>query len=196
MKVSREEERVVVEGRKTVGVRLAGGDEVRGDKIVYVFPESVDPGLIRIRHALLDGVRTVWIRGLLEEMTLEEKAGQLNQLHGGFATGPTTERARALADEVRQGHVGSVLNVVGSTESAPTYAERSIDDKGAIRISTAADNDRVLASGRKITQCRQILNRTHRGNRLPIDPGNRRDNGTGTHGQHHRFACLVGFGDG
>lgn len=47
------------------------------------------------------------IRGLLENMTLEEKAGQLNQVQwNGW------ESFDALADDVRQGRIGSVINLV------------------------------------------------------------------------------------
>jgi phytoene desaturase len=46
-------ERVLVEGRRTVGVRLAGGEEVRGDEVVinadfgYAMSELFEPGRIR-----------------------------------------------------------------------------------------------------------------------------------------------------
>ena len=47
--------------------QVVHGDEVRGDKVVYVFPDSVEPGLLRIRYALVEAVRTIWIEGLLDQ---------------------------------------------------------------------------------------------------------------------------------
>ena len=54
------------------------------------------------------------VEALLSRMTLEEKVGQLNQLSGGFATGPENPRSAPLLDEIRKGRVGSVLNIVGA----------------------------------------------------------------------------------
>jgi beta-glucosidase len=59
------------------------------------------------------------VKDLLGRMTIEEKAGQLNQLNGGAFTGP------ALKDEaqknkiklVQEGKVGSLLNVIGTKET-------------------------------------------------------------------------------
>ncbi|MFX8864255.1 hypothetical protein ABTM79_19120, partial [Acinetobacter baumannii] len=51
------------------------------------------------------------ISDLLKKMTVEEKAGQLNQLNGGAFTGPAANDPgqKAKMDEVRKGHVGSFL---------------------------------------------------------------------------------------
>jgi beta-glucosidase len=57
------------------------------------------------------------VEDLLAKMTLAEKVGQLNQLSGSYATGPITPRTAALAEEVRQGRVGSVLNTRGAAET-------------------------------------------------------------------------------
>jgi beta-glucosidase len=59
------------------------------------------------------------IRDLLSRMTIEEKAGQLNQLNGGFFTGPAANDAgqKAKMQQVREGRVGSLLNVVGAKET-------------------------------------------------------------------------------
>ena len=57
------------------------------------------------------------IDALLAQMTLEEKIGQLNQHSSAFdMTGPApTEGAqKALYDQIRQGLVGSMLNVTGA----------------------------------------------------------------------------------
>jgi beta-glucosidase len=59
------------------------------------------------------------VQDLLERMTIEEKAGQLNQLNGGAFTGPAANDAgqQAKMDLVRQGKVGSFLNVIGARET-------------------------------------------------------------------------------
>lgn len=57
-----------------------------------------------------------FIESLLPQMSLEEKAGQLNQLAGNDAiTGPTLQNlgAEEVVDEIRRGRVGAFLNVVG-----------------------------------------------------------------------------------
>jgi beta-glucosidase len=57
------------------------------------------------------------IDALLARMSLEEKVGQLNQYSSPFdLTGPAPSEgaAKAAYDQVRQGHVGSLLNVTGA----------------------------------------------------------------------------------
>ena len=57
------------------------------------------------------------IDALLAQMTLEEKAGQLNQYSSAFdVTGPAPSAGaqKVMYDQVRQGLVGSVLNVTGA----------------------------------------------------------------------------------
>ena len=59
------------------------------------------------------------IEDLLQRMTLEEKAGQLNQLNGGVFTGPAVNDAgqQEKVRMVREGKVGSFLNVTGAAET-------------------------------------------------------------------------------
>jgi beta-glucosidase len=59
------------------------------------------------------------IADLLQRMTIEEKAGQLNQLNGGVFTGPAVNDAnqQAKVQMVRQSKVGSFLNVTGVKET-------------------------------------------------------------------------------
>ncbi len=52
------------------------------------------------------------VESLLDEMTLEEKVGQLNQLNGSEHTGPAVSEVDKEA-EIRAGNVGSILNVDG-----------------------------------------------------------------------------------
>ncbi len=59
------------------------------------------------------------VQDLLGRMTVEEKAGQLNQLNGGVFTGPAANDAgqQAKMNEVKSGRVGSMLNVIGAAET-------------------------------------------------------------------------------
>ncbi len=91
-----------------------------------VFPESMDVDYVRVYQkegaGLSDGsaasVREARISArvdsLLSMMTLEEKVGQLNQYTNDLAaTGPVTNSPGKL-QEVRDGKVGSMLNVKGA----------------------------------------------------------------------------------
>jgi len=51
---------------------------------------------------------------LLKRMTLEEKIGQLNQYTGKAMTGPATAKKNDLQTEIKNGWVGSMLNVKGA----------------------------------------------------------------------------------
>lgn len=59
------------------------------------------------------------VKDLLQKMTVEEKAGQLNQLNGGIFTGPAANDPgqKAKIEKAKNGQVGSFLNVVGVTET-------------------------------------------------------------------------------
>ncbi|HSI84723.1 MAG TPA: glycoside hydrolase family 3 N-terminal domain-containing protein [Candidatus Methylacidiphilales bacterium] len=56
------------------------------------------------------------VAGLLEQMTLEEKIGQLVQFSSGNATGPDNAKVDQ-AELAAQGGIGSVLNLVGARET-------------------------------------------------------------------------------
>ena len=47
--------------------KIIYGDEVRGDKHVHLPPETIPLRHRRIRDALADGVRSIWIQGILDE---------------------------------------------------------------------------------------------------------------------------------
>jgi beta-glucosidase len=54
------------------------------------------------------------VEALLKKMTLAEKIGQLNQYNGDWeATGPITTDVGNKLDAIRNGEVGSILNIVG-----------------------------------------------------------------------------------
>ncbi len=57
------------------------------------------------------------VDALLKQMTLEEKVGQLHQLSGRDLTGPANNRNTNILAEIRQGKVGSMLNVKGVAET-------------------------------------------------------------------------------
>jgi beta-glucosidase len=59
------------------------------------------------------------VKDLLQKMSIEEKAGQLNQLSGGAFTGPALNDAgqQAKIQLVKEGKLGSLLNVTGVAET-------------------------------------------------------------------------------
>jgi beta-glucosidase len=59
------------------------------------------------------------VKDLLSRMTVEEKAGQLNQINGGSFTGPaaTDSGQNQKSKLVKDGRVGSLLNVVGVADT-------------------------------------------------------------------------------
>ncbi|CAA7197228.1 beta-glucosidase BglX [Chryseobacterium potabilaquae] len=55
---------------------------------------------------------------LLSQMTLNEKVGQLVQYSGfEYATGPQNSNSATVLEEIKQGRVGSMLNVAGGEET-------------------------------------------------------------------------------
>jgi beta-glucosidase len=65
------------------------------------------------------------VKDLLSRMTVEEKAGQLNQLNGGAFTGPAANDAgqNEKTKKVKDGRVGSLLNVVGVADTRAIQQE-------------------------------------------------------------------------
>lgn len=61
----------------------------------------------------------VRVNDLLKRMTPEQKAGQMNQLNGGALTGPGTkpERVELVKQQIREGKVGSFLNLTGVADT-------------------------------------------------------------------------------
>jgi beta-glucosidase len=58
------------------------------------------------------------VNSLLKKMTLEEKVGQLNQYTGfQFVTGPQNPNSAEILKEIKDGKVGSMLNVMGTKET-------------------------------------------------------------------------------
>jgi beta-glucosidase len=74
---------------------------------------------------LVDPVTEKKIDALIAQMTLEEKVGQLNQYSSPFdVTGPAPSagEAKAIYEQIRQGLVGSILNVTGAEASRKMQA--------------------------------------------------------------------------
>ncbi|MFZ4725125.1 MAG: glycoside hydrolase family 3 N-terminal domain-containing protein [Paludibacter sp.] len=69
------------------------------------------------------------ISDLLKRMTLDEKAGQLNQLNGGVITGPLAiERKKTETIQlIKEGKVGSFLNIDGVSDTK-NYQRIAIED--------------------------------------------------------------------
>jgi len=63
------------------------------------------------------------ITALLQQMTLEEKVGQLNQYSGRELTGPASARKDNQLSAIRSGQVGSMLNVRGVKDTRAIQAE-------------------------------------------------------------------------
>ncbi|MGI4759160.1 MAG: beta-glucosidase BglX [Janthinobacterium lividum] len=63
------------------------------------------------------------ITALLQQMTLEEKVGQLNQYSGRELTGPASARKDNQLNAIRSGQVGSMLNVRGVKDTRAIQAE-------------------------------------------------------------------------
>ena len=63
------------------------------------------------------------VEALLRQMTLDEKVGQLNQLSGkDFSTGPGTDKVRDIERDIREGRIGSMLNIRGAAETRRVQA--------------------------------------------------------------------------
>ncbi len=62
------------------------------------------------------------VDSLLKRMTLEEKAGQLHQISNPFAaTGPITPEGN-IQQQIREGKIGSMLNIVGAARTRELQA--------------------------------------------------------------------------
>ncbi|MES2277565.1 MAG: beta-glucosidase BglX [Bacteroidota bacterium] len=62
------------------------------------------------------------VNALLQRMTLEEKVGQLNQYSGKAMTGPANAKKNDLQTEIKNGWVGSMLNVKGAKNTREVQA--------------------------------------------------------------------------
>ena len=79
------------------------------------------------------------VEALLAKMTLDEKIGQLNQYNGDWeATGPVTKDVGNKLDEIKQGRVGAVLNIMG-TEHCRTFQEAAMKSRLKIPLLFGQD---------------------------------------------------------
>jgi len=81
------------------------------------------------------------VADLISRMTVEEKAGQLNQVNGGVFTGPAANDPgqKAKMQMVRNGLVGSMLNVTGVAETRTIQALAVNETRLGIPIIFAFD---------------------------------------------------------
>src|SRR6201986_4337944 len=79
------------------------------------------------------------VEALLAKMTLDEKIGQLNQYNGDWeATGPVTKDVGNKLDEIKQGRVGAVLNIMG-TEHCRTFQDAAMQSRLKIPLFFGQD---------------------------------------------------------
>ncbi|HEY4208869.1 MAG TPA: beta-glucosidase BglX [Puia sp.] len=79
------------------------------------------------------------VDGLLKKMTLEEKIGQLNQYNGDWeATGPVTKDVEDKMAAIRQGKVGSILNITGVAHTR-AFQEAAMDSRLKIPLLFGQD---------------------------------------------------------
>ncbi len=79
------------------------------------------------------------VEALLSRMTLAEKIGQLNQYNGDWAaTGPVTKDVGNKLDEIRQGRVGAVLNIMG-TDHVRRFQEAAMQSRLKIPLLFGQD---------------------------------------------------------
>ncbi|MBN8853448.1 MAG: glycosyl hydrolase [Sphingobacteriales bacterium 50-39] len=76
---------------------------------------------------------------LLKKMTLDEKIGQLNQYNGDWeATGPVTKDVEDKMTAIRQGKVGSILNITGVAHTR-AFQQAAMDSRLKIPLLFGQD---------------------------------------------------------
>jgi beta-glucosidase len=79
------------------------------------------------------------VETLLNRMTLDEKIGQLNQLNGDWeATGPVTTDIGNKLDQIREGKIGSILNIMG-VEHTRKFQEAAMQSRLKIPLLFGQD---------------------------------------------------------
>ncbi|HEX3385909.1 MAG TPA: glycoside hydrolase family 3 N-terminal domain-containing protein, partial [Mucilaginibacter sp.] len=79
------------------------------------------------------------VDSVMAKMTLAEKVGQMNQYNGDWeATGPVTKDVGNKLDEIRQGRVGAVLNIMG-TAHVKTFQDAAMQSRLKIPLLFGQD---------------------------------------------------------
>ncbi|MBS1531918.1 MAG: glycoside hydrolase family 3 C-terminal domain-containing protein [Bacteroidetes bacterium] len=79
------------------------------------------------------------VDSVMAKMTLAEKIGQMNQYNGDWeATGPVTKDVGNKLDEIRQGRVGAVLNIMG-TNHVKTFQDAAMQSRLKIPLLFGQD---------------------------------------------------------
>jgi len=95
-------------------------------------------GLFSNAQAQDDGIGRK-VDSLLAKMTLTEKIGQLNQYNGDWeATGPVTKDVGNKLNEIRQGRVGAVLNIMGTVHTK-TFQDAAMQSRLKIPLLFGQD---------------------------------------------------------
>ncbi|MEE1944476.1 beta-glucosidase BglX [Pedobacter sp. KR3-3] len=79
-------------------------------------------GLLPLTHAQQRKTIDQRVDSLMKLMTLTEKVGQLNQYSGREVTGPSSDRKTYLLNDIKNGMVGSMLNVKGVKDTREIQA--------------------------------------------------------------------------
>src|ERR1700744_4843006 len=79
------------------------------------------------------------VEALMAKMTLDEKIGQLNQYNGDWeATGPVTKDVGNKLDEIKQGRVGAVSNIMGA-DHCRTFQDAAMQSRLKIPLLFGQD---------------------------------------------------------
>lgn len=79
------------------------------------------------------------VDALVAKMTLAEKIGQLNQYNGDWeATGPVSKEVGNKLDEIKQGRVGAVLNIMGTAHTR-TFQDAAMQSRLKIPLLFGQD---------------------------------------------------------
>lgn len=86
--------------------------------------------MVLVQDGVAQGRIEKRVDSVLKLMTLEEKAGQLNQYTSSWATGPVSPETNKL-QQLREGRIGSLLNVKGASR---TRAMQEVAMQSRLRI--------------------------------------------------------------
>ena len=108
------------------------------NKVIYILTFSVCITVANNAFAQKQSINQK-VDALMAKMTLDEKIGQLNQYNGEWeATGPVTKDVGNKLDEIKQGRVGAVLNIMG-TEHCRTFQDAAMQSRLKIPLFFGQD---------------------------------------------------------
>src|ERR1700742_199007 len=108
------------------------------NKVIYILTFSVCITVANNAFAQKQSINQK-VDALMAKMTLDEKIGQLNQYNGDWeATGPVTKDVGNKLDEIKQGRVGAVLNIMG-TDHCKTFQDAAMQSRLKIPLLFGQD---------------------------------------------------------